>query len=163
MQRLHGQKAVVIGGNRGLGLAMVESLVARGVRVTVVGRDEQRLNEVASRLGVDVVRGDATDEALAKSVLADVRPTLLVVNAAALPELGSIHEQSWEGFSRTWNTDVRAILVFRERTDSRPGYFAELELSEGRVMAIKDFRYVPYILTEASRVEWVEAGDAAIL
>lgn len=110
MQSLEGQKAVVIGGNRGLGLAMVESLVARGARVTVVARDEQRLKEVASRLGVEVVRGDATDEALARSVLGDVRPTLLVINAAAQPALAPIHEQTWEGFSRTWNNDVKATF-----------------------------------------------------
>jgi len=108
MHELQGQKAVVIGGNRGLGLAMVESLVARGARVTVVGRDEQRLREVATRLGVDIVRGDATDEALAKSVLGDVRPTLLLINAAAIPGLGLIHEQTWEEFSRCWSNDVKA-------------------------------------------------------
>ena len=108
MHDLEGQKAVVIGGNRGLGLAMVESLVARGARVTVVGRDEQRLKEVANRLGVDIVRGDATDEALAKSVLGDVRPTLLLINAAAVPGLGSISEQTWEEFSRCWSNDVKA-------------------------------------------------------
>jgi len=110
MHNLQGISAVVVGGNRGLGLAMVESLVARGARVTVVGRDEQRLHEVASRLGVDVVRGDATDEALARSVIGDVRPTLLLLNAAALPGLAPIHEQTWEGFSRTWNNDVKATF-----------------------------------------------------
>ncbi|HET7542648.1 MAG TPA: SDR family oxidoreductase [Polyangiaceae bacterium] len=110
MHNLQGQQAVVVGGNRGLGLAMVESLVARGVRVTVVGRDERRLKEVSSRLGVEVVRGDATDEALARNVIGQVRPTLLLVNAAALPGLAPIHEQSWEGFSRTWNNDVKATF-----------------------------------------------------
>ncbi len=110
MHNLQGQKAVVVGGNRGLGLAMVESLVARGARVTVVGRDEQRLKAVASRLGVDVVRGDATDEALARNVMGEVRPTLLLLNAAALPGLAPIHEQTWEGFSRTWNNDVKATF-----------------------------------------------------
>ncbi|MEI9947916.1 MAG: SDR family NAD(P)-dependent oxidoreductase [Pseudomonadota bacterium] len=59
MRNLQAQKAVVTGGNRGLGLAMVESLVARGAHVTVVGRDAERLKEVSNRLGVDVIRGDA--------------------------------------------------------------------------------------------------------
>ena len=115
MHNLQGKKAVVVGGNRGLGLAMVESLVARGARVTVVGRDEQRLKEVANRLGVDVIRGDATDEALAESVIAQVRPTLLLLNAAALPGLAPIHEQTWEGFSRTWNNDVKATFHWLQR------------------------------------------------
>jgi NAD(P)-dependent dehydrogenase (short-subunit alcohol dehydrogenase family) len=108
MENLQGQQAVVTGGNRGLGLAMVESLVARGARVTVIGRDAERLKDVASRLGVDVIRGDVADEALARSVIGDLRPTLLLLNAGASPGLGPLHEQTWEGFSRSWNNDVKA-------------------------------------------------------
>jgi NAD(P)-dependent dehydrogenase (short-subunit alcohol dehydrogenase family) len=110
MHNLQGQKAVITGGNRGLGLAMVESLVARGVSVTVVGRDAERLKDVSSRLGVNVIHGDATDEALARSVIGDIRPTLLLLNAAAVPGLGPLHEQTWEGFSRSWNNDVKAVF-----------------------------------------------------
>ena len=108
MQPLKGQKAVVTGGNRGLGLAMVESLVARGVNVTVVGRDRERLKDVSSRLGVNVTQGDVSDEALARSVIEEVKPTLLLLNAGATPGLGPLHEQTWEGFSRSWNNDVKA-------------------------------------------------------
>ncbi|MEI9936047.1 MAG: SDR family NAD(P)-dependent oxidoreductase [Pseudomonadota bacterium] len=96
------------GGNRGLGLAMVESLVARGAHVTVVGRDAERLKEVSSRLGVDVIRGDVADEALARSVIGDIRPTLRLLNAGAVPGLAPLHERTWEGFSRSWNNDVKA-------------------------------------------------------
>ncbi|HYQ41719.1 MAG TPA: sigma-70 family RNA polymerase sigma factor [Polyangiaceae bacterium] len=48
------------------------------------------------------------------------------------------------------------IVVFRERNDPRPGYFIELEFADERVKAIKDFRYVPYILAEPSQLEWVK-------
>ena len=110
MQNLQGQKAVVTGGNRGLGLAMVESLLARGAHVTVVGRDAERLKQVSNRLGVDTIRGDVTDEALAKSVIGDIRPTLLLLNAGATPGLAPPHEQTWDGFSRHWNNDVKATF-----------------------------------------------------
>src|SRR6478735_727692 len=46
------------------------------------------------------------------------------------------------------------IVVFRERNDPRPGYFIELEFADERVKAIKDFRYVPYILAEPSQLAW---------
>jgi NAD(P)-dependent dehydrogenase (short-subunit alcohol dehydrogenase family) len=108
METLEGQKAVVTGGSRGLGLGIVEALVARNARVTVVARDADRLSEVAKRLGVDVVRGDVADEALARGVLGDVRPSILVLNAGAAPPMGPIHELSWENFSMTWNVDVKA-------------------------------------------------------
>ncbi len=108
MLTLEGQKVVVTGGSRGLGLGIVEALVARKAQVTVVARDQGRLDEVAKRLGVNVVRGDVTDEKLAHGILADVRPSVLVLNAGATPPMGPLHELSWENFSRAWDVDVKA-------------------------------------------------------
>ncbi|MGH7727656.1 MAG: SDR family NAD(P)-dependent oxidoreductase [Vulcanimicrobiaceae bacterium] len=108
MENLEGRRAVVTGGSRGLGLGIVEALVERKARVTVVARDPQRLAEVAKRLGVDVVRGDVTDEALAREVLRDVRPSVLVLNAGATPPTGPLHELTWENFNQAWDVDVRA-------------------------------------------------------
>ena len=108
MTTLEGQKVVVTGGSRGLGLGIVEALVAQNAQVTVVARDPQRLAEVSQRLGVNVVRGDITDEKLARDVLSDVRPSVLVLNAGATPPMGRLHELSWENFSRAWDVDVKA-------------------------------------------------------
>jgi hypothetical protein len=108
MDNLEGQKVVVTGGNRGLGLGIVEALVERKARVTVVARDAERLAEVSKQLGVDVVRGDVADEGVARSVLRDVRPSVLVLNAGATPPMGPLHELSWENFSRAWDVDVKA-------------------------------------------------------
>jgi NAD(P)-dependent dehydrogenase (short-subunit alcohol dehydrogenase family) len=108
MDTLKGQKAVVTGGSRGLGLGIVEALVAQQAPVTVVARDPERLAEVSKRLGVDVFRGDVTDERFARSVLRDVRPSVLVLNAGATPPMGPLHETTWENFSRVWNVDVKA-------------------------------------------------------
>jgi NAD(P)-dependent dehydrogenase (short-subunit alcohol dehydrogenase family) len=88
METLEVQRIVVTGGGRGLGLAMVEAFVARKARVTVVARDAERLAEVGNRLGVDVVRGDAADPALARNVIREVKPSVLVLNAGARPSLG---------------------------------------------------------------------------
>jgi NAD(P)-dependent dehydrogenase (short-subunit alcohol dehydrogenase family) len=108
METLEAQKVIVTGGNRGLGLGMVEALVARKALVTVVARDAARLAEVRQRLGVDVVVGDVTDPDLARQTVRQVQPSVLVLNAGAIPEHGRIHEQTWEGFSRPWNVDVKA-------------------------------------------------------
>jgi NAD(P)-dependent dehydrogenase (short-subunit alcohol dehydrogenase family) len=108
MNSLEGKKALVTGGSRGLGLAIVEALVASRAEVTVVARDPERLAEVSKRLGVKVIRGDIADESLAQNTLREVRPSLLVLNAGAQPALGLLHEQTWDGFSRTWESDVKA-------------------------------------------------------
>lgn len=53
-----------------------------------------------------------------------------------------------------WVDGREVIVVFRDRSDARPSYFIELQFSGGKVTAIKDFRYVPYILAEAAHLEW---------
>jgi len=95
-----------------LGLGLVEALVARKARVTVVARDAARLADVQRRLGVAVAQGDVTDQALARALLCDVRPSVLVLNAGATPAMAPLHEQTWEGFSAPWNTDVKAGLFW---------------------------------------------------
>jgi RNA polymerase sigma-70 factor (ECF subfamily) len=50
------------------------------------------------------------------------------------------------------------IAVFRNPRDPRPGYFIELALVDGRVTAIRDFRYVPYIARDAA-IELAAAVD----
>ena len=46
MQDLKDQRVIVTGGSSGLGLGVVEALVARRANVMVVARDAQRLAEV---------------------------------------------------------------------------------------------------------------------
>ena len=81
MQTLKNERAIVTGGSSGLGLGVVESLVARGAKVMVVARDAQRLAEVEDRLGVAGAAGDVADRALAVSLMQEFRPTVLCAKA----------------------------------------------------------------------------------
>lgn len=108
MQDLKDQRVIVTGGSSGLGLGVVEALATHGADITVVARDVQRLAEVETRLGVNGAPGDATDRALAVTLLREIRPNVLVLNAGTTPPMGPLHEQSWEGFSEPWNSDVKA-------------------------------------------------------
>ena len=108
MESLENQRAIVTGGSSGLGLGVVEALAGRGAKVVVVARDAQRLADVESRLGVIGALADVTDRARAASLLQEFRPRVLVLNAGVKPSMGPLHEQSWEGFSAPWNTDVKA-------------------------------------------------------
>src|SRR5712671_1054687 len=78
---LRNKTIVVTGGSRGLGLGLVEALVDRGAKVTVVARDQAALAAVQQRLGVAVIPADVTDEGAAQRILADVRPEVLALNA----------------------------------------------------------------------------------
>jgi NAD(P)-dependent dehydrogenase (short-subunit alcohol dehydrogenase family) len=104
----------VTGGSRGLGLGLVEALVDRGAKVTVVARDQAALAAVQQRLGVAVIRADVTDEGAAQRILADVRPEVLALNAGATPRMGRLDKLSWADFTVPWETDVKAGLYWMQ-------------------------------------------------
>jgi len=112
MSEIH--TAVVTGASRGFGRAIAALLVAGGTKVVGVARDERRLRAVRDDLGDDFVpfAADATDEALARTVIRERRPTLLVLAAGAVPHMAPVHEQTWETFSRNWNTDTRHVFAW---------------------------------------------------
>src|SRR5271154_1797887 len=103
-----GAVALVTGGSRGIGLGIVEALVARKARVTVLARDPGRLAEVSGRLGVATIAGDVADASLARTVLRELKPSVVVLNAGAKPALGTIDQLTWEDFEKPWQTDVKA-------------------------------------------------------
>jgi NAD(P)-dependent dehydrogenase (short-subunit alcohol dehydrogenase family) len=106
------RQVVVTGGSRGLGLGLVEALVAREAKVTVVARESDALAAARERLGVAVIPADVTDEAAAHRIVGEVRPDILVLNAGAKPPMGRLDQLSWEDFSATWETDVRGGLYW---------------------------------------------------
>jgi NAD(P)-dependent dehydrogenase (short-subunit alcohol dehydrogenase family) len=117
---LEGKSALVTGGSRGIGLGIVEALVARKMKVTVLARKPGPLAEVASRLGVSTIAGDVADRALAQAALRDVRPSVLVLNAGADPGLGPIDQMSWEDFERPWQTDVKSTFHWIQEVIALP-------------------------------------------
>ena len=115
---------VVTGGNRGLGLGLVEALVNQGAKVIVVARDQAALAAVEQRLGVAVIPADVTDEGAPQRILADVRPEVLVLNAGATPRMGRLDQLSWADFTAPWETDVKAGLYWMQaapQTSARAG------------------------------------------
>jgi NAD(P)-dependent dehydrogenase (short-subunit alcohol dehydrogenase family) len=109
---LKDKSAVVTGGSRGLGLGLVEALVAAGVKVTVVARGTESLKTVEARLGVATIAADVTDRGAADRILADIRPDILALNAGVTPKMGRLDRLSWEDFSVAWETDVKAGLFW---------------------------------------------------
>ena len=117
---LKDKNVVVTGGSRGLGLGLVEALVARGARVTVVARDADALAAVRARLGVATISADVTDETAAHRILGEVRPDILVLNAGATPRMGRLDQISWADFAATWETDVKAGLYWLQAALNLP-------------------------------------------
>jgi len=117
---LKDKNVVVTGGSRGLGLGLVEALVAHGAKVTVVARDSDALKSVRARLGVATISADVTDESAAGRILVEVHPDILVLNAGAKPRMGRLDQLSWADFTATWETDVKAGLYWLQAALNLP-------------------------------------------
>jgi NAD(P)-dependent dehydrogenase (short-subunit alcohol dehydrogenase family) len=117
---LKDKNVVVTGGSRGLGLGLVEALVAHGARVTVVARGADALESARARLGVATISADVTDETAAHRILAEVRPDILALNAGAKPRMGRLDQLSWADFTATWETDVKAGLYWLQAALNSP-------------------------------------------
>ncbi|HEV2678683.1 MAG TPA: SDR family oxidoreductase [Aliidongia sp.] len=117
---LTGKNVVVTGGSRGLGLGMVEALVARGARVTAIARDGAALEVAGARLGVATICADVTDETAAHRILAEVRPDILVLNAGTPPRMARLDKVNWADFTAPWETDVKAGLYWLQAVLNLP-------------------------------------------
>jgi NAD(P)-dependent dehydrogenase (short-subunit alcohol dehydrogenase family) len=86
--------AIIVGGTQGLGLMLAEIMAARGDNVTIAGRDQQRAEAVAKKLGSNV-RGISIDltkpHSIAKS-LADVGPLRHVVLSAIQRDMNTARD-----------------------------------------------------------------------
>lgn len=117
---LKDMNVVVTGGSRGLGLGLVEALVAHGARVTVVARDAEALGSVRNRLGVATISADVTDQTAAQRILAEVHPDILVLNAGTAPRMARLDQTSWAEFTAPWETDVKAGLFWLQAAFKLP-------------------------------------------
>lgn len=89
------RRALVTGGNRGIGRAIAARLVAEGHEVTITARDPQAGAEAAAELGCAWIEADlARPETLAPLMARDT--DILVNNAGVLPERGMLANP--EGF-----------------------------------------------------------------
>lgn len=86
--------AIIVGGTQGLGLMLAEIMAARGDQVIIAGRDQQRAETVAKKLGSNV-RGISVDltkpHSIAKS-LADVGPLRHVVLSAIQRDMNTARD-----------------------------------------------------------------------
>lgn len=119
-----GKAALITGASRGIGYAIAESMVARGDRVCITGRNEDALKEAVERLGADraiYVAGKAHDQAhqavaVERTMEAFGRVDHLVNNAGTNPVYSPIADLDLDVIRKVFETNVVSALGFAQRT-----------------------------------------------
>ncbi|HET8726918.1 MAG TPA: L-iditol 2-dehydrogenase [Alphaproteobacteria bacterium] len=114
--KLEGKIAVVTGGARGIGRAIVERYVAEGARVAVADLLVEEAEAVAKDLGeaafavpLDVTRQDSIDAMVGAVVGREGRIDVLVNNAAVF-DMAPILEVTRESYDLLFDVNVKGLL-----------------------------------------------------
>lgn len=116
---LNGRHAVVTGGAKGIGLAIVQRALESGAKVSVWDIDTTRMDTELAALGTDHVRGDKVDvtdpEAIAagldRAVAAFGNVDIFVNNAGVVGTLAKIWEQPVENWERMLKLNLTSAFL----------------------------------------------------
>ena len=109
MQSLSGKRALVLGGSRGIGAAVVQRLARDGARVVFTYVSSAEASEtLAKKTGATAVRADSADPLAVRGVIEDHGPfDVLVVNAGVVI-MGSPLELDPGAVDRLIDVNIRA-------------------------------------------------------
>ena len=116
---LQDAKILVTGGSDGIGLETARSLKENGARVAICGRNPERLEAAARKLGVVAIQADVGDEAavvqLVERTVGELGGYDALINNAAWGHVAPLLETDLQTFSALLTTNVTgAMLVARE-------------------------------------------------
>jgi NAD(P)-dependent dehydrogenase (short-subunit alcohol dehydrogenase family) len=124
--KLHGQTALVVGGNRGLGLAMAKALAEAGANIVIAARDEtvnseaeQLLKDTGTTSSCISISCDVTSEehirAAVKAAVDKFGKIDILVNSAGINIRGPIEALSLDDFNKVQSVNVTGTwLACRE-------------------------------------------------
>ena len=137
---LSGRLALVTGGSRGIGAAVVRMLAARGARVVAVARSQDALRAAADAAGAEPIVADVATPAGVAEVareLGGAAPDIVVHSAGAFA-LAALRDTGVEDFDRMLAVNLRAaFLLAREflpgMTARGSGHFVSIGSIAGRL------------------------------
>jgi 3-oxoacyl-[acyl-carrier protein] reductase len=108
---LEGKSALVTGGSRGIGRAVVLELVGAGANVTLSYRSgKNEAEEVARETGATAVQADVSDPEAAKRLVDDAGELDILVNNAGVTRDGLIARMSDEDWYEVIGTNLNGVF-----------------------------------------------------
>ena len=107
--------ALITGGSSGIGRAIAQSFAASGARVVITGRDERKLTETASALGVHAIHADVTREADVERTYREVLEKFgdldILVNNAGFGVFKNLVDLDLASFESVFATNVTGAML----------------------------------------------------
>jgi 2-dehydro-3-deoxy-D-gluconate 5-dehydrogenase len=174
---LEGKKALVVGGNKGLGQSMALALAAAGADVCVAARGPQGGQETASAiqgLGRNgaFISADVTDEAQVERLFGEIRKQMggldILVNSQGTVHLEPADKFNLDDWQRVIDVNLKSVVLC-----CKHGGRMMLEKSRGKIINIssvrafqgraEDLAYAPSKgavnqLTRSLAIEWGPKG-----
>ncbi|MGQ2905629.1 MAG: SDR family NAD(P)-dependent oxidoreductase [Neoaquamicrobium sediminum] len=162
--------ALVTGGSSGIGRAIALSLAGAGVAVTICGRRESELAEVADKAdNIHAIVADVTDEDSVRALYAQAEaargPFDIVVANAGIASSAPAHRTSLEDWNRIINVNLTGAFL-----TVRPALAGMAERGRGRIVFIasvaglRGSAYVaPYVASKHGVVGLTRALAAELL
>lgn len=119
MGSLHQQVAIVTGGASGIGLATVQALAEKGVKVVMADRNEQAgkaAEEALLKQGAEVIfiQVDVADETSVERLVAETVKTYgkldMMVNNAGVGHLSPTHELSFDAYNKVISVNQHGVF-----------------------------------------------------
>jgi NAD(P)-dependent dehydrogenase (short-subunit alcohol dehydrogenase family) len=112
--------AIITGGSGGYGAGIAEVFRDDGIEVFITGRNRQKLDETASRLGVSAIQADATraddwDRVFEQVLTRHGRVDYLVNNAGGAIKVAQLTELSDEEILATVTTNLTSVILGSKR------------------------------------------------
>lgn len=116
MTNLTSSTVIVTGGSRGYGAGIAEAFVMAGARVWITGRNQDKLQETANRIGAspfvaDVADGAAWDRLMAKVIAQTGRLDVLINNAGEGVKIGPASEQTDEAIAQSLASNLTGAML----------------------------------------------------
>ena len=115
--RLENRVALVTGAGSGIGRACAIALAREGMRIALVGRRKERLDDVAREIGdrtlaipADVSRQEEIDRIIDQTI-AKFGAIHVLINNAGVLHIGNAEQITAEQWDHTFNLNVRAVWL----------------------------------------------------
>jgi 3-oxoacyl-[acyl-carrier protein] reductase len=112
---IKGSRALITGGSEGIGRGIAEALLAKGAKVAIMSRNEEKLAATADEIGALAVAGDVSREQDADRAVAKVIEAFggldILVNNAGIGYFSPLIEMHKAEFERVFAVNVTGAML----------------------------------------------------